>query len=1329
MAQDRLVTEGLALWRSCVRRTGWQSRTLPAILGSVSHGATDGAPVIRPGTLAFDRFEIVREAGRGGMGAVYLARDRAREELVALKILLGDIEGTERFARESQTLASLGHPGIVRYVAHGPTWLAMEWLEGESLSERLRRGPIEVPEATRIAHAAALALGAGHAAGVVHRDIKPGNLFLASNAEGPPRVKVVDFGIARAVRPDVRSLTTTGTVLGTPYYMAPEQARGSREIGAAADVWSLGAVLYEMLSGHRPFDHESVMAVLAAVLLEEPTALAEHCPEAGEALTSLVMRCLDKRPENRPADGTALADALGALDLSDRPGNVRPGGQALTGREQRVVFLVLSVHAASGSDATVSDAGWSRSQAAASPEGALRAVADAHGARVESLGDGALLALVSDHGSPGDQAARAARLALAMHTEVPTAALVVGAGRAEVGLRLPVGDAVQRATELAEHARADPDSAVRVDPIAHGFLSGRFVLDGDAHGLRLLSAVPDGDSATIRRDVPLFGRDRELSTLESLAREVIDEPVARAALITGPPGIGKSRLLAELERKLRADGEHLVLALRGEPLRERSPHALAALVVRRAAEIEDGESLDVRRAKIAALVARTVAPPERPRTVAFLGEITRTPVDDDDPALRAARADAFLRGDLVEQAFSTWLTSLSRARPVALLVDDLQFVDEASITLLGKALERAEGTPLLVVMAGRPSENGAPILEEHEPTSVRLGKLTPKASRALMDAVAPSAEPQLAQRIVERSEGNPLFLEEMARAARHEGAQVSLPTSVLAVVEDRITELDPEGRRVLRALSILGARASEGELSTLLGAAHGQSSLADWLGLLERRDLVVRERSGEGPHRYSFRQPLVREAAYAMLTPADRALGHRLAAELAQAAPDADPAVVAAHFDAAGEGARAAPHYALAAERMLGAHDLKGALARAERGLVLASDTAVRAELHGTLARARRWRGEYDAAFTAASEALAGHAAGSMGWLDAASTLLSAASQRGRTAEITSLIEAVLALEPTGASERAALVVAACRAGSALLAKGDVTASERALARAEHLLASAPAEPVATAWCRVLRASLALVAGDASAFAQGTTLAVEAYEQAGDARDAVNQRVRLGNAWMSLGVPERAEPVLRAALADAERMGLRLVQGYAHQNLGHALAWLGRAEEASAELNRALEIAAALGDARLEAGARLYVAELLRGAGEPERAEREARLGRALVASVPGFGAVAAAHHALALLAVGDVVGAEAAAAVAQGALEASPEAFEEGEASIRRAQGEVLAARGEPEQAAAAAEAAWARITRRAAKIADVALRDTFLTRLPDHLAIAALRRRVSSP
>src|SRR4051794_11723683 len=181
------------------------------------------------------------------MSIVYRARDKHTGALVALKVLQGSDQLGARFARESRVLAELSHPGIVRYVAHGATaagqrYLAMEWLDGEDLAERLIRGGLTARESVVLATRVAEALGFAHVRGIVHRDIKPSNIFLPERQA--ERVKILDFGIARQ-REGVASLdmTMTGTRLGTPAYMSPEQARGLAELDARVDVFALGCVL------------------------------------------------------------------------------------------------------------------------------------------------------------------------------------------------------------------------------------------------------------------------------------------------------------------------------------------------------------------------------------------------------------------------------------------------------------------------------------------------------------------------------------------------------------------------------------------------------------------------------------------------------------------------------------------------------------------------------------------------------------------------------------------------------------------------------------------------------------------------------------------------------------------------------------------------------------------------------------------------------------------------------------------------------------------------------------------------------------------------------
>jgi serine/threonine protein kinase len=229
---------------------------------------------MRIGEVLADRFVVERPLGSGGMGAVFLATDRRTGERVALKVIdATDESAVERFRREARLLAGLSHPGIVRYVDHGDTaegapYLAMEWLDGESLGQRLSRGGFGYDESIRVFRSLCEAVSFAHARGIVHRDIKPSNLFLV-RAAGSDRVKVLDFGIARASF-STRRLTLSGTMLGTIGYMAPEQVMRAQDVDARADVFALGCVLFECLTGRSPFHGDHAVAILAKVLRADP---------------------------------------------------------------------------------------------------------------------------------------------------------------------------------------------------------------------------------------------------------------------------------------------------------------------------------------------------------------------------------------------------------------------------------------------------------------------------------------------------------------------------------------------------------------------------------------------------------------------------------------------------------------------------------------------------------------------------------------------------------------------------------------------------------------------------------------------------------------------------------------------------------------------------------------------------------------------------------------------------------------------------------------------------------------------------------------------------
>lgn len=1302
-------------------------------------GAASDTPRVSTAERVGSRFTIEAEAGRGGMGVVYRARDETDGALVALKLMHGDgsVE-LARFEREARLVARLSHPGVVRYVDHGRThdgsiYLAMEWLEGETLAERTRREPLSPREAARAVRAAAEGLGAAHELGIVHRDVKPANLFLVGGA--PERVKVIDFGIARPPERHELTLTTTGTVVGTPYYMAPEQARADAGVDARADVYALGAVLYELLTGRPPFANESLMALLAAILLEEPLDVRERAPDVPDALAALTMRLLDKSPEARPADGRALAraiDELGELRGGAGPRSVLP--PALTEREQRVLCLVLGA----GRAAPLSHAATIAS-GTEDAVGRMRAAVEAHGGRLEALADGSLVARVEASATPTEQAVRAARCAIAMRAIAPEVPLVLVAGRGMMRGPLPVGEVIERGGAilrgvLAPGAPTLPTGAaepepvrcgIRVDEVMAGLLEGRYEIARGPLGATLGEERREPTTARtlLGRTTPCVGRRRELATLEALFAECVEEPIARVAWITAPPGGGKSRLVAELVDRVTEREAPAVWIARGDPIGAGSPFGLLAQLVRAASGIADGEPLEARRAKILASVGGAIGG-ERGRLAAVrLGSVARTPFEDqtslppDDPKLR---------GDAMREAFVEWLAAATGERPLLVVLDDLQWGDRPSLAFVSAAVRALSDRPLCVLAAGRPeaSELFDALFEERDVELLRLARLTPRAAEELARHVlGRGADDALIARLVERADGNPFFLEELVRAVEESRGEGALPTTVLGMVEARLEVLDASTRRVLRAASVFGKRFWKGGVIELLGGAPRAGDVDAHLAVLAQRELVDRVSDPRltGQSELAFRSVLTREAALAMLTDEDRRLGHRLAGAWLETAGERDALVLAEHFSRGGDEARAATWLGRAAEQALEGDDLAAAVDRAERALAAASEPA-RGPILVTLADAHRWRGEYAQAFAHAALAAEALEPGTRAWFRALGVLFAAAGRVGRAWEAEPWRERAVSIE-AHPDASGAQVVALCRAAALALASGDLARFEATLERAERLAhGAARGDSLARAWILTMRASWAAREGDQGAFVDGTEEAVRAYEAAGDARDACNQKVRLANGYIGLGDVERAEVVLREALTAARRMSLPLIEGYALQNLGHALLRKGAIEDAAHAEEQAIALARRLQDPVLEAGCLLYLAEAHERAGRAADAVRDAGRAVELLAAAPPFRTVARAVLARAVLASGER---EAALAHAEEAARAlATHALEEGEALVQLVHAEALLAGGREDEARERAREAAARLEERAAKIADRGWRDAFLHRVPSHARLLTLAR-----
>ncbi|MCB9615051.1 MAG: protein kinase [Sandaracinus sp.] len=297
----------------------------------------DEETVLRGNTLVGrtidGRYRVERVLGEGGMGVVYLVTHAALDKRMALKVLHGEGSRDEtvvaRFVQEAQASSAIGHPNIVDVIdfgrlADGAAYFVMELLEGESLTDRIRRGALPLEEAVCIAEQIASALAAAHARGIVHRDLKPDNVQLVQRG-GELVVKILDFGIAK-VGGASSKLTKTGMIFGTPHYMSPEQAAG-QSVDARTDIYALGVILFEMATGQVPFDGDTFMGILSKHMFEPPPRPTERLPST-HPLEPVILRALAKKPEDRYPSMDAVANDLRILreggEVADQSGRIRP---------------------------------------------------------------------------------------------------------------------------------------------------------------------------------------------------------------------------------------------------------------------------------------------------------------------------------------------------------------------------------------------------------------------------------------------------------------------------------------------------------------------------------------------------------------------------------------------------------------------------------------------------------------------------------------------------------------------------------------------------------------------------------------------------------------------------------------------------------------------------------------------------------------------------------------------------------------------------------------------------------------------------------------------
>ncbi len=1119
------------------------------------------------------RFRLEGLVGRGAMGEVHRAVERDTGRVVAVK--LATAGAAAALEREAKLLESLDHPGIVRFVCYERTpddgaFLVLEWLEGCTLADRLEHGLVAPHEAVSLAEQVSAALSACHAQRIVHRDLKPHNLFLCGGAFD--RVLLIDFGVAAGL-----GASECGGLVGTPGYMSPEQARGEASITPGADVFALGCVLFECLTGQRAFAGEHIVGVLAKVLLEDPPPPSEIRPGVSVGLDALCARMLEKDPEVRLPDGAAVAVALANVGtIEGRAPKVER--EQLTETEQRVLSVIVV-----GMDDPLDHTLSPEESVALRDE--LKRTTARFGARLELLVSGSLLVTLADVGAVSDLSWRAARVALVLHEKLSNASLVLATGKGQAGTRFTAGEVIDRAVGLIASAE---EGAVAVDGVTARLLERRFVLEARG-GLAYLREERSAEEG-VRRRTPFVGRDDALEALDALFAED-----ARGVMVLGEHGMGKSRLVEEWIAGSRLSLGS-VLRASNDPMSEGASFGVVKALLRRALGVRRGDEHTglTLRAELARVVDAQAAE--------FLCELLETRVAEPSEALRAARRDPQIMIDNLRTAWLRWIDAERARRPLLFVVDDAQWGDAASFQLLTLTLARAATTAsgvVRVLCCGRP-DFAERFAFARQCAPVRLSALSPEATRQLVTHLL--GDHAASERVVERGAGHPFMLEELCEAVRIGGGD-TLPDTVLGMVQARLLTLPGDQRRLMRGAAVFGRTFWREGLLRLTGENDDRE-----IDALCGANLLDLAPVSSLAHQieYRFRSLIVRDSAYAMLTDADRKRGHRLAAEWLEQIGGADPLTLATHFSRADLGPQASWWYERAASAALRGHDLSAVIEHTDQALRADDAASTRGSLHLLRAEARFWRVELKEAVLEASAVVATGDPGTSEWFRGLGLLITAQGQLGENDEVARCLERAFAVDRV--MDVSAQVECLCRALTQLLTAGR--ALHDAVSRIRALAGAGPVSEIAQAWLSRIDAILHINAGRVADALSASQRARQAYLAAHDLRSAALLGIFEAAFLGQLGRYAAAEVLLERVADDARRIGADYVVSWAFYGQGRLCALRNDAEGAAAAFGRVRE--ALKNSIRHQASMRIYTSIAAHWRRDDVAAEHEAREALAL---------------------------------------------------------------------------------------------------------------------
>jgi len=865
------------------------------------------------GSIIAGKYEICEELGKGGMGVVYKAEDIKLSRMVAIKLLpselTDDLEARERFVHEARTASALDHPNIctiyeIDETEEGRIFIAMAFYSGRALQKKIKQGPLSIKETIDIVIQVAQGLSKAHGKGIVHRDIKPANVMLGDDGV----VKIVDFGLAKLA--GGAQLTRTSEIMGTVAYMSPEQASGE-SVDQRTDIWSLGVVFYELLTGHLPFQGENEQSMLHAIIHKTPDPPMDLKKDIPEEAECIVLNCLRKQPERRYQSADRLISDLTKLKISleKEKEDLSTKKRLEAGREmERRQATILSGEIL----------GYAEVLESLETEGAalvinrcftmLDSVIRKYESRIDEITSGRFMAsfgiplAIEDAPKKAINAAielrnsldtfnkrENIRIPLGVRIGINSGTVVAGVGTTDKVYSV-IGEDVNLAAQLRDMSTKNN---ITIGPLTYRYTKNDFEfealdsvsLEGRTEPItvfKLLSVKERVYRARLGAERMIYsdmvGRENELDKLKLHVFKAINGEGSIVNLI-GEAGIGKSRLVEELNRN---DELKKVTLMRGRALSIGSNLSFHPVIdiLKSWAQIKEEDPPAASAQKIEKVI-RNVFPEGVSEIFPFIATLMGIKLTG-----KHAERIKGIEGDALEKLILKNIRDLiakaSVIKPLVFVLEDLHWADSTSVDLFESLFRLAESKSILFINVMRPnyetSERILRTIRNRYPafsTEIHLEPLDDSQCEALIgNLLNMEALPiRIKELIARRAEGNPFFIEEVARSFIDDGIveienghfrvtekidSVVIPETINDVIMARVDKLGEQTKSLLRSASVIGRNFF---YKILTDVAKSIEEIDDKLEHLKEVQLI-KERRRMKELEYLFKHALAWDAVY-----------------------------------------------------------------------------------------------------------------------------------------------------------------------------------------------------------------------------------------------------------------------------------------------------------------------------------------------------------------------------------------------------------------------------------------------------------------------------------